>query len=69
MRINGLGPNGGTSLWRGIVEAISVFNADQINTGRVPAIMILTDGEPNDGLVFTNFIGLFIEHKSQVRHC
>ncbi|KAF3065052.1 u-box domain-containing protein [Daldinia childiae] len=35
-----------TNLWHGIREGINLFDGEQ-NTGRVPAVMILTDGLPN----------------------
>jgi Mg-chelatase subunit ChlD len=34
-----------TNLWHGIREGIKLFPASQ--DGRVPAIMVLTDGQPN----------------------
>ncbi|OTB10277.1 hypothetical protein K445DRAFT_70622 [Daldinia sp. EC12] len=35
-----------TNLWHGIREGIRLFDGEE-NTGRVPAVMILTDGLPN----------------------
>ncbi|KAI1644675.1 hint-domain-containing protein [Daldinia loculata] len=35
-----------TNLWHGIREGVNLFDGEQ-NTGRVPAVMILTDGLPN----------------------
>ncbi|KAI8961339.1 hint-domain-containing protein [Daldinia sp. FL1419] len=35
-----------TNLWHGIREGINLFSGEE-NTGRVPAVMILTDGIPN----------------------
>lgn len=35
-----------TNLWGGIKKGLELFN-NQRNTGRVPAIMVLTDGQPN----------------------
>lgn len=34
-----------TNLWHGIQKGIDLF--DEVDTGRVPAVMILTDGLPN----------------------
>jgi hypothetical protein len=35
-----------TNLWHGLRDGIKLFT-DQANTGRVPAVMVLTDGVPN----------------------
>lgn len=46
--INGMRPIDATNLWHGLVEGIKLFNAGgEVNTGRVPAVMVLTDGMPN----------------------
>jgi Mg-chelatase subunit ChlD len=37
-----------TNLWQGIKAGLDVFK-DHINSGRAPAIMVLTDGQPNIG--------------------
>jgi len=39
-----------TNLWHGLMEGVKLFG-DGANTGRVPAIMLLTDGCPNHMLV------------------
>lgn len=37
-----------TNLWHGILSGVQVFKDDtNLNQGRVPAIMVLTDGQPN----------------------
>ncbi|OHE99721.1 von Willebrand factor type A domain-containing protein [Colletotrichum orchidophilum] len=41
-------PAGQTNLWQGLVEAVKLFSqGSEMNTGRVPAMMVLTDGMPN----------------------
>ncbi|KAL0933752.1 u-box domain-containing protein [Colletotrichum truncatum] len=46
--IKSMRPIDSTNLWHGILEGIKVFNeGGEVNTGRVPAIMVLTDGLPN----------------------
>lgn len=35
-----------TNLWHGIQKGVGLFDGEE-NTGRVPAVMILTDGQPN----------------------
>ena len=35
-----------TNLWHGIRDGLSLFN-DDVGDGRVPAVMVLTDGLPN----------------------
>lgn len=46
--INGMSPQNATNLWQGLLEGIKLFNeGGEVNTGRVPAIMVLTDGMPN----------------------
>ena len=42
--------DGITNLWAGINKGLKVFS-DHINTGRAPAIFVLTDGMPNHMLV------------------
>ncbi|KAK8116506.1 uncharacterized protein PG998_004787 [Apiospora kogelbergensis] len=37
----------GTNLWDGVKTGLTLFNAN-LNTDRVPALMVLTDGEPFD---------------------
>jgi Mg-chelatase subunit ChlD len=44
--IDSMQPTDATNLWHGILEATKLF-ANEANTGRVPAIMVLTDGMPN----------------------
>ena len=46
--IESMVPNDVTNLWHGILEGINLFKkASDTQTGRVPAVMILTDGLPN----------------------
>ncbi|KAJ0274977.1 hypothetical protein COL940_009030 [Colletotrichum noveboracense] len=46
--INGMRPIDATNLWHGLLEGIKLFKeGGEVNTGRVPAIMVLTDGMPN----------------------
>lgn len=41
-------PTDATNLWKGLMEAISLFDRESgEKTGRVPAMMVLTDGQPN----------------------
>ncbi|KXH38565.1 von Willebrand factor type A domain-containing protein [Colletotrichum simmondsii] len=41
-------PTDATNLWKGLMEAITLFNRESDEkTGRVPAMMVLTDGQPN----------------------
>jgi Mg-chelatase subunit ChlD len=44
--INSMQPTDATNLWSGILQATKLFT-NEVNTGRVPAIMVLTDGMPN----------------------
>ncbi|KAJ9142426.1 U-box domain-containing protein [Pleurostoma richardsiae] len=44
--IEGMQPMDSTNLWHGILEGLRLFNGE-INTGRLPALMVLTDGMPN----------------------
>ncbi|KAH8204278.1 hypothetical protein TruAng_001564 [Truncatella angustata] len=44
--IRGLKVESATNLWQGIVKGIEQFR-DLKNTGRVPAVLVLTDGQPN----------------------
>lgn len=46
VNIDSMRPSGATNLWHGILEGLKLFN-DKRHTGRVPAIMVLTDGQPN----------------------
>lgn len=39
-----------TNLWQGIKEGMDMFK-DHANSGRAPAVMVLTDGQPNTGYV------------------
>ena len=43
-----------TNLWHGLIQGIQLFG-NEANTGRVPAIMLLTDGCPNHLLVDHGF--------------
>lgn len=45
-RIRALKPMGSTNLWHGMLDGIKLFQNEE-DSPRVPAIMILTDGEPN----------------------
>ncbi|KDN66232.1 putative von Willebrand factor type A domain-containing protein [Colletotrichum sublineola] len=46
--INGMRPIDATNLWHGLLEGIKLFNTGgEMNMGRVPAMMVLTDGMPN----------------------
>lgn len=45
-RIRALKPMGSTNLWHGMLDGIKLFK-DEEDSARVPAIMVLTDGEPN----------------------
>ncbi|OPB36597.1 MFS permease [Trichoderma guizhouense] len=45
-RVKALKPMGSTNLWHGMLDAIKLFNKEQ-DSHRVPAMMVLTDGEPN----------------------
>ncbi|KAK2017386.1 von Willebrand factor type A domain-containing protein [Colletotrichum eremochloae] len=46
--INGMRPIDATNLWHGLLEGIKLFNTGgEVNMGRVPAMMVLTDGMPN----------------------
>lgn len=36
-----------TNLWHGLLEGIKLFKNDSNSSGRVPAVMVLTDGMPN----------------------
>lgn len=44
--IRSLKEENSTNLWQGIVEGLNVFR-DEANSGSVPAVMVLTDGQPN----------------------
>lgn len=47
-RVKALRPKGSTNLWHGMLDAIKLFSKEQEHDShRVPAMMILTDGEPN----------------------
>ncbi|RFU78541.1 hypothetical protein TARUN_3692 [Trichoderma arundinaceum] len=45
-RIKALKPMGSTNLWHGMLDSIKLF-ANEQDSPRVPAMMVLTDGEPN----------------------
>ncbi|KAK1996608.1 von Willebrand factor type A domain-containing protein [Colletotrichum falcatum] len=46
--INGMRPIDATNLWHGLLEGIKLFNSGgEMHMGRVPAMMVLTDGMPN----------------------
>ncbi|KAI0417827.1 hint-domain-containing protein [Xylaria grammica] len=45
-RIDSIQENGSTNLWAGINEGLAMFG-DRHPSGRVPALMVLTDGQPN----------------------
>lgn len=49
--IDGLKPSEATNMWHGILKGLELFKtSDQAPgkpTGRVPALMVLTDGQPN----------------------
>ncbi|GKT50037.1 uncharacterized protein ColSpa_10218 [Colletotrichum spaethianum] len=46
--INGMRQIDATNLWHGLMEGIKLFNTGgEKNMGRVPALMVLTDGMPN----------------------
>ncbi|KAL7951574.1 hint domain-containing protein [Trichoderma barbatum] len=45
-RVKALKPLGSTNLWHGMLDAIKLFSKEQ-DSHRVPAMMVLTDGEPN----------------------
>ncbi|KAL7938757.1 hint domain-containing protein [Trichoderma chlorosporum] len=45
-RVKALRPMGSTNLWHGMLDAIKLFSKEQ-DSHRVPAMMVLTDGEPN----------------------
>ncbi|KAM0265720.1 hypothetical protein ACHAQJ_000154 [Trichoderma viride] len=45
-RVKALRPRGSTNLWHGMLDAIKLFGTE-LDSSQVPAIMVLTDGEPN----------------------
>ena len=45
-RISNLRPQSSTNLWHGILSALNMFEGTS-RSGAAPAIMVLTDGEPN----------------------
>jgi len=51
--IAGLKPCGKTNLWQGLLKGIDQFNQflNPVQPGTVPAMMVLTDGQPNCGFV------------------
>lgn len=44
--IDAMAPDSLTNLWHGLQKGVSLFEGEE-DTGRVPAVMILTDGLPN----------------------
>lgn len=46
--IRGLRTEGGTNLWRGLEVGLDLFRSKR-NPGKIPALMLLTDGLPNRG--------------------
>lgn len=48
-----------TNLWQGIKEGMDMFK-DHANSGRAPAVMVLTDGQPNTGYVEDLFFLSFL---------
>ncbi|KAK7934580.1 hypothetical protein PG985_000075 [Apiospora marii] len=46
--IRGLRTGGGTDLWQGLEKGLGLFSPDP-NPGKTPALMLLTDGLPNQG--------------------
>ncbi|KAI1177061.1 hint-domain-containing protein [Nemania sp. FL0916] len=54
--INSLRPDGTTNLWDGIKYALRMFESNN-EGGRVPAIVVLTDGRPNVGSPSRGFVG------------
>ncbi|KAK8030185.1 inter-alpha-trypsin inhibitor heavy chain H3 [Apiospora rasikravindrae] len=51
--ICGLATEGGTNLWRGLQRGLQLFDAES-DSGKVPALMLLTDGEPNQGPILSD---------------
>ncbi|TDZ14881.1 Uncharacterized protein Cob_v012188 [Colletotrichum orbiculare MAFF 240422] len=46
--INSMKPHDMTNLWHGLLKGIKLFSeGGEVNTGRVPTMMVLTDGMPN----------------------
>ncbi|TGJ79472.1 hypothetical protein E0Z10_g9297 [Xylaria hypoxylon] len=45
-KIDGIRETGMTNLWAGIMEGLAMFEPSH-SSGRVPALMVLTDGQPN----------------------
>ncbi|KAH8757951.1 U-box domain-containing protein [Diaporthe sp. PMI_573] len=45
-KIEAMGLESCTNLWHGLRDGIKLFK-NEANTGRVPAVMVLTDGDPN----------------------
>jgi len=47
--IENLRPLGGTNLWHGIRDSLKLFDSSSGAKGRVSALVVLTDGQPNQG--------------------
>lgn len=45
-QIRALKEESSTNLWQGILQGCRLFE-DNKNSGRVPAVLVLTDGQPN----------------------
>ena len=46
-KIKGMEPQDMTNLWHGIRDGLELFKGTKGETGRVPALLVLTDGMPN----------------------
>ena len=46
-KIKGMQPQDMTNLWHGIRDGLDLFKGAKGETGRVPALLVLTDGMPN----------------------
>ncbi|KAK8112460.1 hypothetical protein PG984_012986 [Apiospora sp. TS-2023a] len=54
--IRGLRTEFGTNLWHGLEKGLELFNPDR-GTGKVPALLLLTDGLPNQGTPAQGYAG------------
>ncbi|KAF3011381.1 hypothetical protein E8E14_009537 [Neopestalotiopsis sp. 37M] len=54
--IRGLEVENSTNLWQGILKGINLFK-DQESSGRNPAILLLTDGQPNGQVPLQGYVG------------